>query len=130
VFKEYASIGKSTMGWYFGFKLHLTCNEREELVNFMFTKANVDDRDERVFNRLSDNLFGKLFADKGYISQGLFERLYNDGINLVTGLRSNMKNKLIPLYDKKLTYSSFCRLKSVIPFDIYTCFAHSRYLQH
>ena len=102
VFKEYASIGKSTMGWYFGFKLHLTCNERGELVNFMFTKANVDDRDERVFNRLSDNLFGKLFADKGYISQGLFERLYNDGINLVTGLRSNMKNKLIPLYDKKL----------------------------
>ena len=90
------------MGWYFGFKLHLTCNERGELVNFMFTKANVDDRDERVFNRLSDNLFGKLFADKGYISQGLFERLYNDGINLVTGLRSNMKNKLIPLYDKIL----------------------------
>lgn len=46
----------------------MTCNERGELVNFMFTKANVDDRDERVFNRLKDNLFGKLFADKGYIS--------------------------------------------------------------
>jgi len=67
-FKKYASIGKSTMGWYFGFKLHLTCNERGELISFMFTKANVDDRDERVFNRLSDNLFGNLFADKGYIS--------------------------------------------------------------
>lgn len=90
------------MGWYFGFKLHLTCNERGELVNFMFTKANVGDRDERVFNRLKDNLFGKLFADKGYISQGLFERSYNDGISLVTRLRSNMKNKLIPLYDKIL----------------------------
>ena len=90
------------MGWYFGFKLHLICNERGEILNFMLTKANVDDRDENVFNRLTDNVFGKLFADKGYISQGLFERLFNDGINLVTGVRSNMKNKLMPLYDRLL----------------------------
>ena len=68
----------------------------------MLTKANVDDRDENVFNRLTDNVFGKLFADKGYISQGLFERLFNDGINLVTGIRSNIKNKLMPLYDRLL----------------------------
>ena len=102
VFKDYAEIGKSTMGWYFGFKLHLICNERGELLNFMLTKANVDDRNEDVFNRLSDNVFGKLFADKGYISQKLFDRLFNDGINLVTGLKCNMKNKLIPLYDKIL----------------------------
>lgn len=90
------------MGWYFGFKLHLICNERGEILNFMLTKANVDDRDENVFNRLTDNVFGKLFADKGYISKGLFEKLFNDGINLVTGIRSNMKNKLIPLYDRLL----------------------------
>ena len=102
VFKGYAEIGKSTMGWYFGFKLHLICNERGELLNFMLTKANVDDRNPEVFNRLSDNVFGKLFADKGYISQGLFERLFNDGIELVTGLKCNMKNKLMPLYDKIL----------------------------
>ena len=101
-FKGYAEIGKSTMGWYFGFKLHLICNERGELLNFMLTKANVDDRNTKVFNRLSDNVFGKLFADKGYISQGLFERLFNDGIELVTGLKCNMKNKLMPLYDKIL----------------------------
>ncbi len=63
VFKNYAEIGKSTMGWYFGVKLHLICNERGELLNFMLTKANVDYRNEDVFNRLSDNLFEKLFAD-------------------------------------------------------------------
>ena len=40
--------------WYFGFKLHLICNERGEILNFMLTKANVDDRDENVFNRLTD----------------------------------------------------------------------------
>ena len=55
-FKGYAEIGKSTMGWYFGFKLHLICNERGELLNFMLTKANVDDRNTEVFNRLSDNV--------------------------------------------------------------------------
>jgi hypothetical protein len=102
VFKGYAEIGKSTMGWYLGFKLHLICNERGELLNFMLTKANVDDRNSEVLNRLSDNVFGKLFADKGYISQGLFERLFNDGIELVTELKCNMKNKLMPLYDKIL----------------------------
>ena len=102
VFRDYAERGKSTMGWYFGFKLHLICNERGELLNFMLTKANVDDRNIDVFNRLSDNVFGKLFADKGYISQGLFERLFNDGIEIVTGLKCNMKNRLMPLYDKIL----------------------------
>ena len=55
VFRGYAERGKSTMGWYFGFKLHLICNERGELLNFMLTKANVDDRNTDVFNRLSDN---------------------------------------------------------------------------
>ena len=83
------------MGWYFGFKLHLICNERGEILNFMLTKANVDDRDKNVVNRLTDNVFGKLFADKGYISQGLFERLFNDGINLVTGISPTLTVKII-----------------------------------
>ena len=68
----------------------------------MLTKANVDDRNKNVFNRLTDNAFGKLFADKGYISKGLFEKLFNDGINLITGIRSNIKNKLISIYDRLL----------------------------
>lgn len=100
VFKDRAAVGKSTMGWYFGFKLHLLCNEKGELLNFVLTKANVDDRDEMVFNEFSKNLFGKLYADKGYISQELFESLWNDGIHIVTGLRSNMKNRLMSAYDK------------------------------
>ena len=74
------------MGWYFGFKLHLICNERGEILNFMLTKANVDDQDENVFNRLTDNVFSKLFTDKGYISQGLFERLFNDELKNVAQL--------------------------------------------
>lgn len=100
VFKGYAARGKSTMGWYYGFKLHLICNEKGELINFMLTKANVDDRNEQVFNRLTDNVLGKIYADKGYISETLFTRLFSNGIHLVTGLRSNMKNRLMSLYDK------------------------------
>ena len=100
VFKGYAARGKSTMGWYYGFKLHLICNEKGELINFMLTKANVDDRSEQVFNRLTDNVLGKIYADKGYISETLFTRLFSNGIHLVTGLRSNMKNRLMSLYDK------------------------------
>lgn len=100
VFKGIAEKGKSTMGWYVGFKLHLLCNEKGEIINFVLTRANVDDRNEMVFDTLTDKVFGKLYADKGYISQSLFGKLFDDGIHIVTGLRSNMKQPLMPLYDK------------------------------
>ena len=100
VFKGIAEKGKSTMGWYVGFKLHLLCNEKGEIINFVITKANVDDRNESVMDTLTDKVFGKLYADKGYISQSLFGRLWDDGIHIVTGLRSNMKQRLMPIYDK------------------------------
>lgn len=100
VFKDIATKGKSTMGWYVGFKLHLLCNEKGELINFVLTRANVDDRNEDVIDTLTDKVFGKLYADKGYISQSLFGHLWDDGIHIVTGLRSNMKQRLMPLYDK------------------------------
>ena len=91
VFKGYAQKGKSTMGWYYGFKLHLLCNERGELLNFALTRANVDDRNPKVFNDLTKDLFGKLYADKGYISQSLFASLFDRGVHIVTGIRTNMK---------------------------------------
>jgi len=102
VFKGLAETGKSTMGWFFGFKLHLVCNERGELLNFCLTRGNVDDRNKDVFSVLSKDLFGKLYGDKGYISTSLFEVLFNDGIHLVTGIKNNMKNRLMSLKDKIL----------------------------
>lgn len=100
VFKGIAAKGKSTMGWYVGFKLHILCNEKGEIVNFVLTRANVDDRNEDVMDTLTDKVFGKLYADKGYISQTLFGRLWDNGVHIVTGLRSNMKQRLMPLRDK------------------------------
>ena len=102
VFKGMAEIGKSTMGWFYGFKLHLVCNDKGELLNFCITKGNVDDRNPEVFNVLSKKLFGDLYADKGYISKHLFETLFNDGVHLVTGIKSNMKNSLMTMRDKIL----------------------------
>ena len=64
------------------------------------TKANVDDRNPEVFNHLPKDLFGKLYADKGYISQSLFASLFDRGVHIVTGIRSNMKNRLMDVYDK------------------------------
>ena len=102
VFAGLAKDGKGTMGWCHGFKLHLLCNDRGEIITFCLTGANVDDRDERVWSVLSKELFGKVFADRGYIKKELFERLFEQGIHLVHGLKSNMKNKLIPMWDKIL----------------------------
>ena len=84
VFKDIATIGKSTMGWYIDFKLHLLCNEKGEITNFNLTRACVDDRDVDIMNALTDKAFGKLYADKGYISQTLFGRLWDKGVHIIT----------------------------------------------
>lgn len=84
VFKDIATIGESTMGWYIDFKLHLLCNEKGEIINFNLTRACVDDRDVDVMNALTDKAFGKLYANKGYISQTLFGRLWDKGVHIIT----------------------------------------------
>ena len=100
VFKNMAEVGKSSIGWFFGFKLHLACNDKGELLNFCLTKTNVDDRNKNVMNVLTKNLFGKLYGDKGYISSSLFSLLFEDGVHLVTEIRINMENSLMTLRDK------------------------------
>lgn len=100
VFDGLAKRGKSTMGWFYGFKLHFVCNEKGEILSFFFSPGNTDDRDVNVFNVLKKKLFGKLYGDKGYISAPLFEMLFNEGVHIVTGLRVNMKNRLMSVHDK------------------------------
>ena len=100
VFSEYAKRGKSSMGWFYGFKLHLIINDQGEILSFCLTSGNVDDRDEIVMNSLTKEIFGKLFADRGYISQKLFEKLLEKDITLITRAKKNMKNKLMDYYDR------------------------------
>ena len=100
VFRDLAAHGKSTMGWYFGFKLHIVINEFGQLLAFKVTSGNTDDR--APVKDLTKNIIGKCFADKGYISKKLFESLFESGLQLITSVKSNMKNKLMPMIDKIL----------------------------
>lgn len=98
--KGWAAMGKCTMGWFYGFKLHLGINDKGEIIQWLLTPGNVDDREPLKDKRFTERLFGKLFADRGYISHTLFEQLFIDGIHLVTRIRKNMKNSLMNLHDK------------------------------
>ena len=93
VFAGSASKGKSTMGWFFGFKLHIIINDQGELLSFYLSKANVDDRNIKVLSALTKEIFGKLYGDRGYISQKLADLLWNDGISLIYKRRKNMKKQ-------------------------------------
>ena len=102
VFKDIATTGKSTMGWFYGFKLHLIINDKGEVLNFVITQANVDDREPLKNSKFVNKIKGKLYADKGYVGQKLTELLFIDGLHLITSIRNNMKNVLMELKDKIL----------------------------
>lgn len=102
VFKGLAEIGKSTMGWFYGFKLHLIINDKGEILNFVITQGNVDDRAPLKNENFIKKIKGKLFGDKGYLSGELGKILFMDGIQLITNLKRNMKNCLMEMSDKIL----------------------------
>jgi transposase len=89
VFKGSADRGKTSMGWFFGFKLHAVINHQGELCALKLTSGNIDDR--VPVPALCQDIFGKLLADKGYISKKLSESLKNKGITFLTKRRKNMK---------------------------------------
>ena len=98
VFGKKAKIGKSSYGWFMGYKLHLIINNKGGIMAIKITKGNASDLS--VTNNLSKGLKGKLFGDKGYISKDLFDKLYARGLRLFTGIRKDMKNHLLELDDK------------------------------
>lgn len=100
VFAGKAKQGKTSVGWFFGFKLHFVINNFGEIIDVCITSGNIADNNKKVAKNITKNLFGKLIADKGYI--GLFKDLFKNGIQLIHKLRSNMKNKLMDLGDRLL----------------------------
>jgi hypothetical protein len=126
VFRVDARRGKTSVGWFYGFKLHVVVNDRGELLAFCLTPGNTDDR--APVPRLARRLFGRLFGDKGYISALLVERLFlAHGLRLITKLRKNMRNILLPLADhvllrkRALIETIFDQLKNVCQIE------HSRH---
>ena len=92
VFKGKAQHGKTSMGWFFGFKLHIAVNERGELLKVIFTSGDVSDI--TVLKELCENSWGTVYGDKGYISKKIADELQKDlEIKIVTRVRKNMKSK-------------------------------------
>ncbi len=100
VFKKVARKGKTTTGWFYGLKLHLVINHQGEILTWMLSPGNVDDRGP--VPALTAGLWGKLFGDRGYISKKLFDQLDKQGIQLITKLKARMKNMLMDVVDKAL----------------------------
>lgn len=118
VFRGIAQRGKSSLGWFYGFKVHIVVNDQGEVLSFLLTPGNVDDR--KPVPKLAQRLHGKLFGDKGYLSQPLFRQLWEQlGLKLITHRKRNMPKQLLPLADKLLLRkraiieSVFAQLKNI-----------------
>lgn len=103
VFKDIAQRGKTSTGWFFGMKIHLIINNLGEIVNFVLTAGNVSDNAQIVLDKLFDDVHGKCFGDKGYISK-LFEHYLKQGLQLITRIRKNMKNQPMDWCDKMMLF--------------------------
>lgn len=100
VFDGIARRGKTSVDWFYGFKLHLAINDRGEILNVSLTPGNVDDR--KPVRELLQDLQGKFVGDKGYISKDLASDLRAKGIILLTKFKSKMTNRLVEWSDKLL----------------------------
>ena len=105
VFKNVAKRGKGTMGYFYGFKLHIVINHHGDIIEAKITAGNVDDR--KPVPELVRKVNGKLYADKGYISQALRLSLLADNVELITNVRKNMKPRELALFDKLMLKRRF-----------------------
>ena len=125
VFDGLAARGKTSMGWFYGLKLHLVINHKGQVVALRVTPGNT--ADSAVLDEMTRHLAGKLYADKGYIGRELFKRLWRRGLHLITNIRRNMRNHLMPLADKVMLRK---RLLIETVLDILKCemgLEHSRH---
>lgn len=99
-FKVMATKEQCSIGWFFGLKLHLIINDKDEILDFMLTQGNVDDMEPLKSDNFHKKIMGKLYGDKSNIGKDLFEKLFVDIVHPVTIIRKNMKISLMHTYDK------------------------------
>src|SRR5215211_1378530 len=105
VFDGLAARGKTSMGWFYGLKLHFVINHKGQIMALKITPGNT--ADSTVLDAMTRHLAGKLYADKGYIGRELFHKLWRRGLHLITSIRRNMRNYLMPLADKVMLRKRF-----------------------
>lgn len=122
-FDEVARYGKTSVGWFFGLKVHLVVNDRCELIAFKITQGNQND--STVAQSLFKGLEGLAFGDKGYLGKKIFDALYKEGLKLITRKRKNMKN-IAPLtkYEQQLLNQ-----RGIIE-TIFNCLKHKYHIWH
>src|ERR1700748_2111911 len=124
-FKGVAAHGKTSMGWFYGLKLHFVINHKGQIMALKITPGNT--ADSAVLEEITQHLTGKLYADKGAISRAVFSKLWQRGLHRITGIRRNMRNHLMPLADKLMLRKRFV-IETVL--DILKCgmgLEHSRH---
>lgn len=94
VFDGIAQRGKSSTGWFFGFKLHAVVNQFGQLVVFQFTPGNITDNNMDLLEGITAHLKGFLYGDKGYLTS-LKSKFKERGLNLITKVRKNMKKQYL-----------------------------------
>jgi transposase len=99
VAQGFAKRGKSSLGWFYGFKLHIICNEKMEILRANLTSGNTDDR--QGLRNIWNNVFGMILADAGYVGKKVFQEAWEKGIHLFTCVRANMK-KMMSKADQEL----------------------------
>jgi hypothetical protein len=104
-FDGVAQRGKGTMGWFYGFKLHLIVKCKGQIVAAKVTTGNV--HDTRLIEELAQGLTDKLFGDKGYLSKALKANLFDKCVTLITTVRKNMKVKAMLLWDRAMLSKRF-----------------------
>jgi hypothetical protein len=101
--KGLARWGKTSDGWFYGFKLHAVVNHLREIVGVCITPGNVADNNEHIIRKMANNVFGKMFGDKGYIlNQELWTEIYYQGVKFITNIRINMRQKLMIMEEKMI----------------------------
>lgn len=116
VFDGIAKRGKISTGWHYGFKPHLTINDRRGIPSFCLTPYNVDDRDLDVIRHLTKNILGRLFADKGYISKNLFAEHLEKGVEPITKQKKNAKNPGMMRFSDRILLRKRAVIESVNDF--------------
>lgn len=123
VFKEIAEYGRTSVGWFFGLKIHLVINNLGELIAFKITKGNV--HDGVAAKSILSSLEGLAFGDKGYIGKKLFDELFKRGLKLITRKRKNMKDALqCTDYEKQLLNQ-----RNLIE-TVFDCLKHQYHIWH
>jgi len=123
VFREIAQYGRTSVGWFFGLKIHLVINNLGEMIAFKITRGNV--HDGATAKSLLLSLEGLAFGDKGYIGKKLFDELLKNGLKLITRKRKNMKEKLLVNdYEKQLLNQ-----RNLIE-TVFDCLKHKYHVWH